>query len=69
MFWSKDVKNLKSDTCPRGYLQSFMNASIDHGIGRMIISEYLFPLYLLDNLDDYKEAIRHIVLGMSFVTM
>ena len=69
VFRSKDVRNLNSDTCPRGKLQSFMNASIDHGIGRMIISEYLFPLYLLDNLDDYKEAIRHIVLGMSFVTM
>ena len=69
VFWSKDVKDLKASTCPRGCLQSFMNASIDHGIGRMIVSEYLFPLYLLDNLDDYKEAIRHIVLGMSFVTM
>ena len=69
VFRSKDVRNLNSPTCPRGKLQSFMNASIDHGIGRMIISEYLFPLYLLDNLDDYKEAIRHIVLGMSFVTI
>ena len=69
VFWSKDVKDLKASTCPRGCLQSFIDASIDHGTGRMIVSEYLFPLYLLDNLNDYKEAIRHIVLGMSFVTM
>ena len=32
VFRSKDVRNLNSDTCPRGKLQSFMNASIDHGI-------------------------------------
>ena len=68
VFRSKDVRNLNSDTCPRGCLQSFIDVSIDHGIGRMIISEYLFPLYLLDNLNDYKEAIRHIVLGTSSAT-
>ena len=69
IFWSKNVNDLKANTSPRGNLQPFIDVFIDHGIGQMIVSEYLFPLYLLDNLNDYKEAIRHIVLGMSFVTM
>ena len=69
IFWSKNVNDLKANTSPRGNLQPFIDVFIDHGIGQMIVSEYLFPLYLLDNLDDYKEAIRHIVLGMSFVTI
>ena len=32
-------------------------------IQRMIVLEQLYPICLLDDLEDYKEAIRHIVLG------
>ena len=63
IFWAKDVINLKSNSSPRTNLHRLFSLTIDHDIGRMIISERLLPLYLLADLEDYKEAMRHIVLG------
>ena len=63
IFWAKDVINLKSNSSPRTNLHRLFSLTINRDIGQMINSEYLSPLYLLADLEDYKEAMRHIVLG------
>ena len=63
IFWAKDVINLKSNSSPRTNLHRLFSLTIDRDIGQMIISEYLSPLYLLADLEDYKEAMQHIVFG------
>ena len=59
ILWTKDTTN------PNGKInkirQGFCGSS--HRIERILISERLYPLYMISNLEDYKEAMRHIVLG------
>ncbi|PAV18007.1 hypothetical protein PNOK_0649300 [Pyrrhoderma noxium] len=69
ILWSREVSNLKTDSSSRGRLQRFIDRTEDSEVGSMIISGHLFPLYLLGDLEDYKEAIRHIVLGIHFLAV
>ena len=60
---AQGVKDLKANSSSRKKLQKLYVHAKDREVGRMIVSKNLFPLYLLDDLEDYKEAVRRIVLG------
>ena len=68
ILWNEDIMNLSLGSLSKGRLKRLTHSDTyyelgGNSIGRMLVSEVLFPLYLLDNLEDYKEAMRHIVLG------
>ena len=60
VYWWRDIKG----GATRSRAGMFSTTRNDEGIiQRMIVLEQMYPIYLLDDLKDYKEAIRHIVLG------
>ena len=74
ILWNEDIMNPRRGSLPKGRLKWLTHSDTyyeprGHSIGRILVSEVLFPFYLLDNLEDYKEAMRHIVLGEFSITI
>ena len=58
VYWWRDIKEIMA----RSRAGLFLKTCNDM-VQRMTVLEQLSPIYLLDDLEDYKEAIRHVVLG------
>ena len=74
ILWNEDIMNPRRGSLPKGRLKWLAHSDTyyeprGHSIGRILVSEVLFPFYLLDNLEDYKGAMRHIVLGEFSITI
>ena len=66
VYWWRDITEITAGSRTGLFLKTINDQDM---LQRMIVIEPLSPIYLLDDLEDYKEAIRHIVLGEHVRTL